>query len=85
MGSATIQAYRILFTATNVRLGVWLPHPAVVRDARLLLDALPHIRLVGIDRDPVAVAALLTADTQAPTQAQRISAVRALTVRERTA
>ena len=38
MGSATRQAYRILFTATNVRLGVWLPHPAVVRDARQLID-----------------------------------------------
>src|SRR5258708_28718255 len=25
MGSATRQAYRILLTATNVRLGVWLP------------------------------------------------------------
>ena len=34
MGSATTQAYRILFTAANVRLGVWLPHPAVVRNAR---------------------------------------------------
>ncbi len=34
MGSATRQAYRILLTATNVRLGVWLPHPALVRDAR---------------------------------------------------
>ena len=31
MGSATRQAYRILLTATNVRLGVWLPHPALVR------------------------------------------------------
>jgi hypothetical protein len=30
MGAATQQAYRILFTATNLRLGVWLPHPAVV-------------------------------------------------------
>ena len=30
MGSATMQAYRILFTATDLRLGVWLPHPAVV-------------------------------------------------------
>jgi hypothetical protein len=30
MGSATQQAYRILFTATDLRLGVWLPHPAVV-------------------------------------------------------
>ena len=38
MGSATRQAYRILFTTTNVRLGVWLPHPAVVRNARLLID-----------------------------------------------
>jgi hypothetical protein len=38
MGSATQQAYRILLTATNVRLGVWLPHPAVVRDARQLID-----------------------------------------------
>jgi hypothetical protein len=39
MGSATRQAYRILFTATNVRLGVWLPHPAVVRNARELIDS----------------------------------------------
>jgi hypothetical protein len=38
MGSATQQAYRILFTATNVRLGVWLPHPNVVRDARKWID-----------------------------------------------
>jgi hypothetical protein len=38
MGSATRQAYRILLTATNVRLGVWLPHPAIVRDARNRLD-----------------------------------------------
>ena len=30
MGSMTRQAYRILLTLTNVRLGVWLPHPAVV-------------------------------------------------------
>jgi hypothetical protein len=30
MGAATQQAYRILFTATDLRLGVWLPHPAVV-------------------------------------------------------
>ena len=34
MGSATLQAYRILFTATDLRLGVWLPHPAVVKAAR---------------------------------------------------
>jgi hypothetical protein len=39
MGSATRQAYRILFTFTNIRLGVWLPHPAVVHDARELLDS----------------------------------------------
>jgi hypothetical protein len=38
MGSATRRAYRILFTATNVRLGVWLPHPVVVRNARRLID-----------------------------------------------
>ena len=38
MGSATRHAYRILFTATNVRLGVWLPHPSVVRDARRWID-----------------------------------------------
>jgi hypothetical protein len=34
MGSATVQAHRILFTATDLRLGVWLPHPAVVKAAR---------------------------------------------------
>ena len=38
MGSATRHAYRILLTFTNVRLGVWLPHPALVRAARDLLD-----------------------------------------------
>jgi hypothetical protein len=38
MGSATKVAYRILLTATNVRLGVWLPHPTVVRNARDYLD-----------------------------------------------
>ncbi|HYA50637.1 MAG TPA: hypothetical protein VEG33_05660, partial [Streptosporangiaceae bacterium] len=38
MGSMTKHAYRILLTATNVRLGVWLPHPALVRDARKLID-----------------------------------------------
>jgi hypothetical protein len=38
MGAATRHAYRLLLTATNVRLGVWLPHPNVVRDARKLLD-----------------------------------------------
>jgi hypothetical protein len=34
MGSATRQAMRILFTATDLRLGVWLPHPALVAAAR---------------------------------------------------
>ena len=34
MGAATRSAYRILLTFTNMRLGVWLPHPAVVRRAR---------------------------------------------------
>jgi hypothetical protein len=38
MGAATRHAYRILLTATNVRLGVWLPHPNVVRDARKWID-----------------------------------------------
>ncbi len=38
MGSATRQAYRILLTATNVRLGVWLPHPALIREARKRID-----------------------------------------------
>ncbi len=39
MGSATRQAYRILLTMTNVRLGVWLPHPAIVVAARRELNA----------------------------------------------
>jgi hypothetical protein len=34
MGDSTRHAYRLLMTATNVRLGVWLPHPNMVRDAR---------------------------------------------------
>jgi hypothetical protein len=34
MGAATVQANRILFTAADLRLGVWLPHPAVVKAAR---------------------------------------------------
>jgi hypothetical protein len=38
MGAATRHAYRLLFTATNVRLGVWLPHPNVVREAREWID-----------------------------------------------
>jgi hypothetical protein len=38
MGSMTREAYRILLTATNMRLGVWLPHPRVVCRARDYLD-----------------------------------------------
>lgn len=38
MGSATRQAYRIMLTVANLRLGVWLPHPRIVRDAGLYLD-----------------------------------------------
>jgi hypothetical protein len=38
MGAATRHAYRILFTAANICLGVWLPHPSVVREARRWLD-----------------------------------------------
>ncbi|HEY0932506.1 MAG TPA: hypothetical protein VGD91_02080 [Trebonia sp.] len=38
MGSATMRAYRILFTATDLRLGVWLPHPAVVDAAARELE-----------------------------------------------
>lgn len=43
MGSATRHAYRILFTFTNIRLGVWLPHPDCVHDARELLDRLDRL------------------------------------------
>ncbi|HEY8047385.1 MAG TPA: hypothetical protein VIF35_24205 [Streptosporangiaceae bacterium] len=39
MGSATRQAYRILLTMANVRLGVWLPHPAIVDAASRELAA----------------------------------------------
>ena len=37
MGAATRGAYRILFTLTNMRLGIWVPHPEVVRRARQYL------------------------------------------------
>jgi hypothetical protein len=37
MGAATRGAYRILFTLTNMRLGIWMPHPEVVRRARQYL------------------------------------------------
>ena len=39
MGSATRHAYRIVFTVTNLRLGVWMPHPTVVGRARAYLEA----------------------------------------------
>ncbi len=44
MGSATRHAYRILFTFTNIRLGVWVPHPVCVRDARAVLDRLDQLQ-----------------------------------------
>jgi hypothetical protein len=34
MGAATRGAYRILLTLTNMRLGIWMPHPEVVSRAR---------------------------------------------------
>jgi hypothetical protein len=51
MGSMTKHAYRILLTATNVRLGVWLPHPALIRDARKLIDE--HRTGQGWERRPL--------------------------------
>jgi hypothetical protein len=39
MGAATRGAYRIVMTLTNLRLGVWLPHPTVVSRARAHLQA----------------------------------------------
>ena len=38
MGSATRGASRLMLTLTNLRLGVWMPHPTVVRKARAYLD-----------------------------------------------
>ena len=38
MGSATRSASRLMLTLTNLRLGVWMPHPIVVRKARAYLD-----------------------------------------------
>lgn len=38
MGAATRGAYRIVLTLTNLRLGIWMPHPEVVRGARAYLD-----------------------------------------------
>ncbi|HEY2688392.1 MAG TPA: hypothetical protein VGJ50_08110 [Streptosporangiaceae bacterium] len=56
MGSATRHAYRLLFTATNVRLGVWLPHPNVVRDARRWMDFEDARRKAGPGTDTAAAA-----------------------------
>ena len=38
MGAATRGAYRIVLTLTNLRLGVWMPHPDVVHRARVYLS-----------------------------------------------
>ena len=63
MGSATRQAYRILLTATNVRLGVWLPHPALVREARKRIDdqakGIPGRPDRAVDAAAAAVAAVV--------------------------
>ena len=53
MGSMTQHAYRILLTATNVRLGVWLPHPNVVRNARQLIDHPDMTTARGWERHPL--------------------------------
>lgn len=47
MGVTTRQAYRILFTAANLRLGVWLPHPLVVQAARDELNTQGALGKVG--------------------------------------
>ena len=44
MGAATRGAYRILLTLTNMRLGVWMPHPDVVCRARAYRDREPQRR-----------------------------------------
>jgi hypothetical protein len=41
MGAATRGAYRLVLTLTNMRLGIWMPHPEVVRRARAYLDQPP--------------------------------------------
>ena len=38
MGSATRHASRLMLTLANLRLGVWMPHPTVVRRARAYLE-----------------------------------------------
>jgi len=52
MGAATRHAYRILFTFTNVCLGVWIPHPKVVRYAREMLDKLDKLDKLEESREP---------------------------------
>ncbi len=44
MGAATRAAYRIVLTLGNLRLGFWMPHPDVVRQARAYLDTPPEQR-----------------------------------------
>jgi hypothetical protein len=51
MGAATQQANRILFTAADLRLGVWLPHPAVVKAARQELADQDNARELDHRRD----------------------------------
>jgi hypothetical protein len=53
MGSMTKHAYRILLTATNVRLGVWLPHPCLIRDARERIDQPEKYPGQGWERRPL--------------------------------
>jgi len=51
MGAATRGAYRIVLTLTNLRLGVWMPHPDVVRRARAYLDKSPEDRAKDRQQD----------------------------------
>src|SRR6516164_7079170 len=51
MGAATRSAYRIVLTLTNLRLGVWMPHPDVVRRARAYLDKSAADRAKDIQQD----------------------------------
>jgi hypothetical protein len=44
MGSATRGASRIMLTLTNLRLGVWIPHPTVVSRARTYVRTHPQHR-----------------------------------------
>jgi len=71
MGSATQHAYRILFTFTNIRLGVWLPHPNVVREARGLLDKLSKLEDDGELEPGRPLRQLRLADRRASQQENR--------------